>query len=372
MGSKHNKPHKSKEEAKVNKTSIEQKIEKPTEKIIIEEKLKERPKPKSKTKFKISIYGDEKVGKTSILNRLLSNSFNENYIPTGPCKNYKININQYEIDFTDTSGNNKFSALYRIIFKNQDGYFLVYSVDNRESFEHLKARIEMIKESSQRRVMKIMLIGNKSDITESVVSEEEAKEFAKEHNIQFRLISCKNDEDIQNCLLSLIEEIKPYYDNWTTHICFIGNKGVGKTSLINQLLEKKCYYEGLNESEVVVNLEKSETVDLVTLHEIDYYEEQYYSIVEKCSGIIFVCSFDDKESFDSVKKMYEIIKSIVRNIEIIVICNKSDVDNKEINENDVKDFCNINNIKYISLNRYSQNELEDCFSKLVIRYNNNQ
>ena len=230
----------------------------------------------------------------------------------------------------------------------------------------------MLKESTQKRVMKIMLIGNKSDITESLVSEEEAKEFAKQHNIQFRLISCKKDEDIQNCLLSLIEEIKQYYDNWTTNICFIGNKGVGKTSLIKQLEKKNCYYEGLNENEVVVNLEKSETVDLVTLHEIDYYEEKYYSIVEKCSGIIFVCSFDDKESFDSVKKMYEIIKSIVRNIEIIVICTKSDVYNKEINENDVKDFCNINKINYFSLNRNSQKELEDCFSKLVIRYNNNQ
>jgi small GTP-binding protein len=58
------------------------------------------------------------VGKTAIVNRFLNNKFDENYTPTIEDfhrKIYRIRGEAYRLDLLDTSGNNPFPAMKRLL-----------------------------------------------------------------------------------------------------------------------------------------------------------------------------------------------------------------------------------------------------------------
>lgn len=58
------------------------------------------------------------MGKTAIVNRFLNNKFNENYTPTIEDfhrKIYRIRGEAYRLDLLDTSGNNPFPAMRRLL-----------------------------------------------------------------------------------------------------------------------------------------------------------------------------------------------------------------------------------------------------------------
>lgn len=149
---------------------------------------------------KIVIAGDSGVGKTSIVLRLKD-------IPLTPCTDptigvdfskYSLNLSNMEINFKvwDVSGQERYRAIVSSYFCGADGFILVFSLNNIESFYGLNDWIRIIKENGPSGAP-IVLVGNKSDDTESrVVEKEEAQKFAKEHNFHYIESSCKTDSNI--------------------------------------------------------------------------------------------------------------------------------------------------------------------------------
>lgn len=84
----------------------------------------------------------------------------------------------------------------------------MFSFDNRDSFEHLTNWIDYVKTSFPNDHKKFIIVGNKSDIEEKKVTEEELKEYTSKNNLELIKIACLQQEGIDE----LIEEIIEIYN----------------------------------------------------------------------------------------------------------------------------------------------------------------
>ena len=90
--------------------------------------------------WKIILCGNKKVGKTSITNRYVKNTFAEEYKSSQQCEFMKKNLGiegtdkWTQLHIWDTLGQEKFKALAPIFFKKSVGAFLVYDVTDKDSF----------------------------------------------------------------------------------------------------------------------------------------------------------------------------------------------------------------------------------------------
>ncbi|KAI7810403.1 GTP-binding protein Rhes [Triplophysa rosa] len=96
---------------------------------------------------RIVVLGAPRVGKTSILRRFLREDFEERYEPT--CEDfhrklYHIRGETYQIDILDASGERSFPAKRRLSILTGDIFLLVFSLDDRSSFEEVRALHEEI------------------------------------------------------------------------------------------------------------------------------------------------------------------------------------------------------------------------------------
>uniref|UniRef100_A0A3Q3LVY0 Si:dkey-27j5.5 n=1 Tax=Mastacembelus armatus TaxID=205130 RepID=A0A3Q3LVY0_9TELE len=131
---------------------------------------------------RIVVLGAPRVGKTSILRRYLRDGFVEEYNPTSEDflrKLFRIRGETYQIDILDASRERDFPAKRRLSILTGDIFLLVFSVEDRSSFEEVCAlrteilaakskltRSSMPEQCSQPRVP-LVVCANKVDLLES-------------------------------------------------------------------------------------------------------------------------------------------------------------------------------------------------------------
>lgn len=102
---------------------------------------------------RIVVLGAPRVGKTSILRRYLRDGFVEEYKPTSEDflrKLFRIRGETYQIDILDASKERDFPAKRRLSILTGDIFLLVFSVDDRSSFEEVCAlRTEILAAKSK-------------------------------------------------------------------------------------------------------------------------------------------------------------------------------------------------------------------------------
>ena len=150
---------------------------------------------------KVVLLGESGVGKTSIISRFINDTFEEGLVTTTGAsyagkdmvfKDYQNQVIRFEI--WDTAGQEKYRALAQIFYKDAAIAILVYDITSEESFEEIKKYwYTQLKESASKDIV-IGLAANKCDlIDDEKVSEEKAREFAKEIGAVFKLTSaCKS------------------------------------------------------------------------------------------------------------------------------------------------------------------------------------
>lgn len=92
---------------------------------------------------KVVLVGESQTGKTSIINRLILEEFNENEATTMVASTVKKefsydNGQQITLAIWDTAGQEKYRSLNKIFYKDASIAVLVYSINNRKSFDELK------------------------------------------------------------------------------------------------------------------------------------------------------------------------------------------------------------------------------------------
>ncbi|KAL2101631.1 hypothetical protein ACEWY4_003392 [Coilia grayii] len=133
---------------------------------------------------RVVVLGAPRVGKTAILRRFLQDEFEDHYVPTTEdfhSKLYHIRGETYQVDILDASNERDFPAKRRLSILTGDIFLLVFSVDDRQSFNEvcsLRREIKLAKsklgKSKENIQVPIVICGNKVDLEdERVVSHPE-------------------------------------------------------------------------------------------------------------------------------------------------------------------------------------------------------
>ncbi len=166
---------------------------------------------------KIYILGGRGVGKTSFFRLLFDEGFDEKVLPSEKGIS-KSNLKSGNKIFTikDLTDNENFETTK--FFKNELEdvilVFILFSLDDKDSFEYAKTLIEFIKKNLiNNKDLNIILLGNKYDIGEQnkneiQVSKKEVHQyFAHTENFYYNEISCRTNYNIDK-IKKMIEEIE--------------------------------------------------------------------------------------------------------------------------------------------------------------------
>ena len=192
---------------------------------------------------KVVLLGGSGVGKTSLITRFVSSSFNDKQSTTigGYFINKEIFIEKYNKDIKlniwDTAGQERYRSLTKFFYKDAKIIIFTYDITNNDSFDQLKNYwFEQLKNLSMENIV-IGIAGNKSDlIEEEKVSEEDAREYASKINASFRLTSALNNIGVEELFKELIEK---YIDKFGIESLI--NKDINIKITKNKIVKKrKC------------------------------------------------------------------------------------------------------------------------------------
>ena len=168
---------------------------------------------------KVVLIGESGVGKTSIISRYTTNTFDPQTLTSSSAQflTKTINLNEntsIKFDIWDTAGQEKFKSLAKIFYKDAKVIILVYDITNKPSFETLKNY--WYKEIMDNSVSDLILalVGNKSDLYENEqVTDKEGKLFAKEINAIFKSTSALSNRGINSLFTDIAKKcLDPNYD----------------------------------------------------------------------------------------------------------------------------------------------------------------
>lgn len=169
-------------------------------------------------KFNIIFVGDENVGKTSIINRYVNETFLTDPKKTVGIDNYSKIVTVKEknilLKLWDTVGQEKIALMTKSHYKIAHEIVLVCAVDNKDSFNNLNDWIENIKENLSNENIPIFLMANKCDLEETrIVPIEKLKELSEAYNIEFIECSAKENSNIEETFLKIVNDI--YQNNYS-------------------------------------------------------------------------------------------------------------------------------------------------------------
>ena len=188
--------------------------------------------------YKIITIGDSSVGKSSIIKRLVYNTFTENIASTigmnitvhkVTLKNGKI-IN---LRLVDTAGQERYKSLAKNYFTNTDAALFVFDLNNSESFYNISTWIKEFEESKTKDLdIPKYLIGNKNDLFCNVNEQSIKKFLSKNIDFKYMSTSAKSNNNIKELFQELAEIIYEknlkYADKKTKNIKLNENKGKEK------------------------------------------------------------------------------------------------------------------------------------------------
>ena len=163
-----------------------------------------------KTIIKISIIlvGDTNVGKTSIFKRYYKNEFKASKNATigveFEAKEFKYKGQKYSIQIFDTAGQERFRSLTESYFHLGDGAFVVFDLTNKNSLISISGWINNVIEKKPN--VKMIILGNKDDLKDRQIPEDEINEVLEENNISnYIRVSAKNGTNIEKAFEEMID-----------------------------------------------------------------------------------------------------------------------------------------------------------------------
>ena len=164
----------------------------------------------SVTRQKIIFVGDAATGKTSIINRIIDNPFNDIYeVSIGidfMSKNIRFRGQNTKIQIWDSAGQEKYKGLIPSYIRNSSIVFLVYDVSKRSSFDNIMNWINFVR-NIEKTIM--VLCGNKIDLNREV-EKNEGEELAKKEGLLFFECSAKTNENIKLMFYSAIAGLSSF------------------------------------------------------------------------------------------------------------------------------------------------------------------
>ena len=116
---------------------------------------------------KIVLIGDSKVGKSSIVKRLIDGSFDANIKPSNghECRDFQLNVNNknFKLHIYDISGKPQLRELAAVYYRDAHIIIAVYDATNKQSQNSLEGWLNDVADKNQGDYT-ILIAGNKSDL----------------------------------------------------------------------------------------------------------------------------------------------------------------------------------------------------------------
>ena len=168
------------------------------------------------------------VGKTSISTRFIKGKFVKidisNRTVNTNCYQKRLQINDtiFNLNIWDTAGEEKYHAMAPIFYRGAQGAVVIFDVTNRETFNRATKWISELNEFAEGNP-KIILVGNKIDLPNRVITNDEATALANKYKCNFLEVSALLGNNVNEIFSSLTLTIYQGNKNMGQEIRNIGN-----------------------------------------------------------------------------------------------------------------------------------------------------
>ncbi|KAH9519576.1 Ras GTPase ras2 [Bulinus truncatus] len=111
------------------------------------------------------------------------------------------------LDILDTAGQEEYSSLRDLYVRAGNGFVIIYSITDRQSFKEAEAIYNWLKRLKSE-IPNAILVANKQDLlTEATVSSQEGIELANKMGIHFYETSAKTGSNVKEAFVGLVHTI---------------------------------------------------------------------------------------------------------------------------------------------------------------------
>ena len=379
--------------------------------------------------IKLILLGESAVGKTSIINRYVEDSFSNDIISSSSMtysrKRLTINKQNIILNIWDTVGQEKFKSLSKLFFNDTKIVVLVYSITEKDTFIKLDYWLKTFQETIGDDVV-LGVAGNKSDLFfQQTVSEEEGAKYAEKIGAIFSEISAKeNKKGLDKFIEQLVTEyikrnpnlitnkesirlfegdderqikagcctsnknkrvIKKYGNivkekKGVINVIFLGENSAGKTSIINRInndefnFEEK-HTEKLNKTYTKYN--KGKIKLQIIINDVDNDKKkssEFIELIKKSDIFFLVYDVKDDKSAGNIYYWIEVISQMKDDINkdlIYILANKNDKGDENKNFKLIekgRQIAEINNAKFKAISAKDNEGIDKIIEESVDEY----
>ena len=159
-----------------------------------------------RTAISISLFGESNVGKTCICGAFLGLEFLEEHLTTVGIEKMSSVVElesgeNIKIKLWDTAGEERFRCISVNTLKSSQASVVVFDLTNKASFEKIRDWLKEIRDFSPK--MPIALFGNKSDLKERQITQDEIDHLCQLEGLIYYETSAKNNTGIKEGLTKI-------------------------------------------------------------------------------------------------------------------------------------------------------------------------
>ncbi|MFX0074775.1 MAG: GTP-binding protein [Candidatus Hermodarchaeota archaeon] len=168
-----------------------------------------------KLRYKITVVGDGRVGKTSLISKYTLGAFDTDYVETIGAQFSKfdkeIEGDSIRLLFWDIAGQDSFDFLRPSFYRDSNAAIIVYSLEENQignrSFKNIPNWYQEVKQFCG--IIPIILLANKVDlINENEIDLSSIQKVVKKFNfLGYYLTSAKTGQDVHKAFDTLIDEL---------------------------------------------------------------------------------------------------------------------------------------------------------------------